>query len=119
MVDYFLASAQLLHAATALSVEQLPPESDHCPLTPSLDLQAQNSADSEHTSQVPSAGSNVNLRQTRYKADKVDTYRKALCNLIRPVFGTVHLLVALLQPYSHVFQRLLLPPLVVLANAIV
>ena len=31
----------------------------------------------------------------------------------------LHLLVALLHFYSHVFQRLLLPPVVVLANAIV
>ena len=88
MVEYFLASTQLMHAATALSVKQLPPESDHCPLTLSLDLQAQNSADSEHTSQVQSAGPDVNLLQIRHKADKVDTYREALCNLIRPVFGT-------------------------------
>ena len=35
-----------------------------------------------------SAGSDVNLRQIRYKADKVDTNREALCNLIHPVFGT-------------------------------
>ena len=62
-----------MHAATALSAEQLPPESDHCPLTLSLDLQAQISADSEHAPQVQSAGSEVNLRQIRYKADKVDT----------------------------------------------
>ena len=88
VVDYFLASTQLMHAATALSVEQLPPESNHCPLTLSLDLQAQNPADSEHTPQGQSADSDVNLRQIRYKADKVDTYREALCNLIRPVFGT-------------------------------
>ena len=51
-----------MHAATALSVEQLPPESDYCPLTLSLDLQAQHSADSEHTPQVQSAGSDVNLQ---------------------------------------------------------
>ena len=65
MVDYFLASTQLMYAATALSVEQLPPEPDHCPLTLSLDLQAQKSADSEHTPHVQSAGSDVNLRQIR------------------------------------------------------
>ena len=29
VVDYFLASTQLMHAATAFSVEQLPPEPDH------------------------------------------------------------------------------------------
>ena len=68
MVEYFLASTQLMHAATALSVEQLPPESDHCPLTLSLDLQAHNSTDSEYAPQVQSAGSDVNLRQIRYKA---------------------------------------------------
>ena len=45
-----------MHAGTALTVEQLSPESDHCPLTFSLDLQAQNSAGSEHTPQVQSAG---------------------------------------------------------------
>ena len=50
--------------------------------------QAQNSADSEHTPQVQSAGSDINLRQIRYTADKVNTYREALCNLIRPVLGT-------------------------------
>ena len=32
-IDDFLASTQLMHAAAALSVEQLPPESDPCPLT--------------------------------------------------------------------------------------
>ena len=52
MVDDFLASTQLMHAATALSVEPLPPESDQYSLKLSIHLQAQHFADSAHTPQV-------------------------------------------------------------------
>lgn len=63
------------------------PESDHCPLTFSLHLQAQSTDNPEHTPQVQGADSDVNLQQIRYNVDKVDKYRKALRNLIDPVVG--------------------------------
>ena len=88
VVDYYLASTQLMHAAASLSVEQLPPESDHCPLTLTIHLQAQNTADPERIPQVQGAGSDVNPQQIRYNVNQVDKYREALRNLIDPVFGT-------------------------------
>ena len=56
-------------------------------MTLSLNLQAQNTAGSEHTSQIQSAGSDVDLQQIRYNVNKVDKYREVLHNLIDPVFG--------------------------------
>ena len=117
MIDYVLASTQLMHAAASLSVAQLPPESDHCPLTLSLHLQAQNAADPEHTPQVQGAGSDVNLQQIRYNVNKVDKHREALRNLINPVFGVAappECLATIF--YSHAFHKQLLPPLAVKAS---
>ena len=48
---------------------------------------AQNTADSEHTPQVQSAGSDGDIQQIRYNVNKVDKYREVLQNLIDPVFG--------------------------------
>ena len=87
VVEYFLASTQLMHAAAFLSVQQLPPEPDHCPLTLSLHLQAQNIAESEQTPQVHGAGSDVDLQQIRYNVNKVNKYKEVLRNLIDPVCG--------------------------------
>ena len=53
------------------------------------------------------------MKQTRTHTGKPFATSFAQC------LALLHLPVALLQPYSHVFQRLLLPSLAVLANAIV
>ena len=87
VVDYFLASSQLIPAVGTFCVEEISPASDHCPLTLTPDLQAQNPHDSEHTSQVQSAGSDASLLQIKYNVDKVEIFREALCNLLEPVFG--------------------------------
>ena len=88
-----------------MCVEEISPESDHCPLTLTLDLQAQNPWDSELTSQVQSTGSDASLLQIKYNVDEVEIFREALSNLLEPVFGIADpsccLATALLSCISH------------------
>ena len=63
------------------------PEFGHCPLTTTLDLQAQVHHNSERVPQVQSTGSDADPLQIKYNVDKDEIFREALCNLLEPVFG--------------------------------
>ena len=76
LVDYFIASPSLFAAHPHLHVEQLPPDSDHCPLNLSIPL-----------TPVPAHSTSVdaNLRKLphpKYQLSKVNTFRIVLANTI-------------------------------------
>ena len=77
VVDYFLASSTLLHPMPSLAVGEKCAESNHCPLTLKLTLQA-----ASNTERLPKAGPNVTansvtVEKMRYDTSKIDTYKLA------------------------------------------
>ena len=86
VVDYFLASLPLLTSAVSMTVGGKCVESDHCPLTLKMTLQAPSRIESPSTTQSSITSDSVNIEKIRYDASKIDRYRITLQHLLDPVF---------------------------------
>ena len=85
-VDYFLTSSPLLTSTTSMTVGDKCVESDHCPLTLKMMLQATSCAELPSTTQPSTMSDAVNIEKIRYDASKIDLYRGTLQHLLYPVF---------------------------------
>ena len=88
VVDYFIASSSLMAAVVSMTVETRRLESDHCPLTLMMQLQAEKMQCAADSSEAHRREPDVHLEKIKYKADKVDSYREALSHLLYPVFSS-------------------------------
>ena len=86
VVDYFLASSPLLTSTASMTDGDKCVESDHCPLTLKMLLQATPCAESPSTTQPSIMSDSVNIEKIRYDASKIDLYRSTLQHLLNPVF---------------------------------
>ena len=86
VVDYFLTSSQLLTSTVSMTVGEKCVESDHCPLTLKMTLQAASCTESPSTTQPSIMPDSVNIEKIRYDASKINLYRSTLQHLLHPVF---------------------------------
>ena len=86
VVDYFLTSSSLLTSTASMTVGDKCVESDHCPLTLKMMLQATSCAEFPSTTQPSTISDSVNIEKIRYDASKIDLYRSTLQRLLNPVF---------------------------------
>ena len=87
VVDYFISSTSLRDAIVSLNVGEKCAESDHCPLSLRLDLQASRSAKSAQKERTTSLDIPVTVQKIKYDASKADDYREHLIFSLSRVFS--------------------------------
>ena len=87
VVDYFLASTVLLNPMPAMVVGDKCAESDHCPLTLQMSLQAAPCNEAENRPQPSTTENTITIEKIRFDASKLQLYRSTLQHLLHPVFN--------------------------------
>ena len=84
LVDYFVCTPSMLALQPHLEVDQLPPDSDHCPLFLTLPT----SPTTAHSSNAP-LNSLRKLPRLRYRSNRVDAFRASLADSLSSKFDSL------------------------------
>ena len=87
VVDYFVTSSIATAAVESMSVLGKQAESNHCPLTLKLALQAVPAADSAIKKDCHSSATEVHVQKIKYNLAKVEQYREELQHRLDAVYN--------------------------------